>query len=54
VTLVDYRKRAEECREPAECEAKPEDSAHFLEMAHTWEILADLYELTGRLKASGA
>jgi hypothetical protein len=25
----------------------------FLEMAQTWEQLADLHELTGKLKASG-
>jgi hypothetical protein len=32
----------------------PEGWAHFLEMAQTWEMLADLHELTGKLKASGA
>ena len=31
-----------------------EDGVHFLEMAQTWEKLADLHELTKRLKASGA
>jgi hypothetical protein len=41
-TVVDYRKRAEECRELAKklSGGKPEDWTHFLEMAQTWEALA--------------
>jgi hypothetical protein len=41
--VVDYRKRAEECRSLAK-QGKPEDCMHFLEMAQTWEALADLHE----------
>ena len=52
--MVDYRKRAEECRERAARGGRTEDWAHFLEMAQTWEKLADLHELTQRLKFSGA
>jgi hypothetical protein len=53
--VVDYRKRAEECRDLAMQEnRKSEDGVHFLEMAQTWEKLANLQELTSRLKASGA
>jgi hypothetical protein len=33
--------------------SKPEDWSHFLEMAQTWEKLADLHELTQRLRSSG-
>jgi hypothetical protein len=52
---VDYRKRAEECRELAKklSGSKPEDWTHFLEMAQTWEALADLHELSRKLKSSG-
>jgi hypothetical protein len=35
-------------------EGKPEDWAHFSEMAQTWEKLADLHEFTQKLKSSGA
>jgi hypothetical protein len=52
--VVDYRKRAEECRERATRGGRTEDWAHFLEMARTWEKLADLHELTTNLEASGA
>jgi hypothetical protein len=53
--MIDYKKRAEECRDLATREyIKMEDGVHFLEMAQTWEKLADLYELTQRLKSSGA
>ena len=53
--MVEYRKRAEGCRDLATQEKrKPEDGVHFLEMAQTWEKLADLQELTSKLKASGA
>jgi hypothetical protein len=51
--MADYRKQAEQCRERAKLGSKPEDWAHFLEMAQTWEKLADLDELTQRLKSSG-
>jgi hypothetical protein len=52
--MVDYRKRAEKCRELGLRMSKPEDWAHFLEMSSTWEKLADLHELRERLKLSGA
>ena len=53
--MVDYRKRAEECRDLATREnRKPEDGVHFLEMAQTWEKFADLHELARNLKSSGA
>ena len=52
--VIDYRKRAEECFERAARGGTPEDWAHFLEMAQTWEKLADLHELTDKQKASGA
>ena len=51
--LNDYRKHAEKCRERAKQMAKPEDTFAFLEMAQTWEQLADLQELTQRLRSSG-
>ena len=52
--MVNYRKRAEECYERAARGGRTEDWAHFSEMAQTWEKLADLRELTERLKSSGA
>ena len=52
--MTNYKQRAEECRKLAKLSPKPEDWEHFLEMAQTWEMLADLHELTGKLKASGA
>ena len=53
--MVDYRKRAEECRALATREhIKMEDGVHFLEMAQTWEKLADLHELIQSRKSSGA
>jgi hypothetical protein len=52
--VVDYRKRAEECYERAARGGRPEDWSHFSEMAQTWEKLADLHELTQKLKSSGA
>jgi hypothetical protein len=51
--MVDYRKRAEECFERAARGGRTEDWAHFLEMAQTWEKLADLHELTEKQMASG-
>jgi hypothetical protein len=53
--MVDYRKRAEECRDLATRKnRKSEDGVHFLEMAQTWEKLADLHKLTKKLERSGA
>jgi hypothetical protein len=52
--VVDYRKRAEECYERATRGGRIEDWSHFSEMAQTWEKLADLHELTQKLKSSGA
>jgi hypothetical protein len=51
--VVDYRKRAEECFERAARGGRPEDWTRLLEMAKTWEKLADLRELTEKQKASG-
>jgi hypothetical protein len=52
--MVDSRKRAEECRDLATREhSKMEDGVHFLEMALTREKLADLHELSQKLKSSG-
>jgi hypothetical protein len=51
--VVECRKRADECRELGLRTSKPEDWAHFLEMSRTWEMLADLHELSQRLKSSG-
>ena len=52
--VADYRKNAEKCYERAKQMAKPEDWEASLEMAQTWEKLADLHELTRKLKSSGA
>jgi hypothetical protein len=38
--IADYRNRAEECRRLAKLARKPEDGGHFMEMAQTWEMLA--------------
>ena len=51
--VADYRKNAEKCYERARQMAKQEDLWAFMEMAQTWEKLADLHELTGKLKSSG-
>jgi len=51
--VADYRKNAEKCRELAKQMTKPEDWEAYLEMAQTWEKLADLHELSRRLKSSG-
>jgi hypothetical protein len=52
--VAGYRRRAEDCRQQALKLATQSDQwGHFLEMAQTWEQLADLHELTGKLKASG-
>ena len=49
-----YRKRAEECRRLAILGVNRRDWGAFEEMAVTWEKLADLHELSSRLRASGA
>ena len=51
--VADYRKNAEKCRELAKLRARTEHWPAFLEMAQTWEKLADLHELSQRLKSSG-
>ena len=48
-----YRKRAEECRRLAILGVNRRDWGAFEEMAVTWEKLADLHELSRRLRASG-
>jgi hypothetical protein len=52
--MTDYRKNAEKCRELAKLTARSEHWPAFLEMAETWEKLADLHELTRKLESSGA
>jgi hypothetical protein len=42
--MIDYRKRADECYERAAQGGRPEDWAHFSEMAQTWEKLADVHD----------
>jgi hypothetical protein len=39
--MTDYKERAEECRKLAKMAVKSEDCGHFLEMAQTWELLAE-------------
>jgi hypothetical protein len=39
-TATDCKIRAEECRKLAKIATRPEDRAHFGEMAETWELLA--------------
>jgi len=51
--VADYRKKVEECYERAKQMAKQEDLWAFMEMAQTWEKLADLHELSQRLTSSG-
>ena len=52
--VAEYRKRAEDCRQQALKLANQSDQwGAFLEMAQTWEQLADLQELTQRLRSSG-
>ena len=51
--VADYRKNADKYYELARQMAKPEDLHAFLEMAQTWEKLADLHELSQRLTSSG-
>ena len=52
--VAEYRKRAEDCRNRAASLAS--QSPHlkaFLEMAQTWEELAELHEVGERLRSSG-
>jgi hypothetical protein len=51
--MVAYKKRAEECRRLAKLTAGAEHWAAFLEMAETWEKLAELHELSRKLRSSG-
>ena len=51
--MADYRKDADRCYELARQMAKTEDLHAFLEMAQTWEKLANLHELSQRLESSG-
>jgi hypothetical protein len=51
--VADYRKNAENCRDLAKLTARSEHWAAFLEMAETWEKLADLHELSQKLRSSG-
>jgi hypothetical protein len=53
MSLVNYRQRADNCRRLAKLSPKPEDWEHFLDMAQTWEKLADLHEFGRRLRSSG-
>jgi ribosome-binding protein aMBF1 (putative translation factor) len=41
-TVADYRRHAEECRKLAKLAANPEDKKVFEDMAHHWDMLADL------------
>ena len=47
------QKKVEECYERAKQMAKQEDLWALMEMAQTWKKLADLHELSQRLKSSG-
>ena len=40
-TSIDCTSRAEECRRLAKLAAQPEDWRHFIEMAATWDTLAN-------------
>ena len=51
--MTDYKQHAEECRSLADLRAGTDHWAAFLEMAETWEKLANLHELTQRLRSSG-
>jgi hypothetical protein len=46
--MADYRKDADRCYDLAKQMAKTEDLHAFLEMAQTWEKLANLHELSQR------
>lgn len=47
-TAVNYSERAEECRRLAKLYTQPEDWAHFLEMAETWEALLNHHQEKSR------
>jgi hypothetical protein len=47
-TPVNYAERAEECRRLAKLYTRPEDWAHFLEMAETWDMLLKHEQDTSR------
>jgi hypothetical protein len=51
--MVDFKNRAEDCRRLAKLIGGSDHWAAFLEMAETWEKLADLHELGRRLRSSG-
>jgi hypothetical protein len=51
--MAEYKQRAEECRRLAKLRAGSDHWAAFLEMAQTWEKLADLHELGRKLRSSG-
>jgi hypothetical protein len=51
--MIAYKKRADECRRLAKLTTGSEHWVAFLEMAETWDKLADFRELSGRLRASG-
>jgi hypothetical protein len=52
--VAEFRKRADNCRKQAANVANHSDHwGHFLEMAQTWEQLADLHEQSNRLTSSG-
>jgi hypothetical protein len=49
-TSTEYTGRAEECRKLAELASKPEDWAHFSEMAETWEMMLKHQQERSRLR----
>jgi hypothetical protein len=51
--MTEYKQRADECRRLAKLTAGSEHWAAFLEMAQTWEQLAELHEYSVKLKSSG-
>ena len=42
--LLEYRKRAEQCRDQARTQRTEDVRAHFLWIASTWDRLADVRE----------
>jgi hypothetical protein len=52
--VAEFRKRAEDCRQQAlKLATQPDHFGAFVEMAQTWEQLANLHELSQRLRSSG-
>jgi hypothetical protein len=51
--MIDYKRRADECRRLAKLTVGSEHWAAFLEMAQTWEQFAELHEYSLRLRSSG-